>query len=163
MLAVRYIDAEMYELALESLEKAIRIYPENKILFYFAGVSAGRTAKSRMDEAEKRRLLVLAEKYYRRALDLDAQYVEALYGLSVLYVFEMDKVMEAEPLLNRILEIRPNHYDAMFLLARVYVTTGRVEDAVELYDKIGEESGSKTMRQKARENKQQLLEGAYEF
>jgi tetratricopeptide (TPR) repeat protein len=33
MLALEYIDREMYGLALENFEKAIEIYPENKILF----------------------------------------------------------------------------------------------------------------------------------
>lgn len=163
MLAVRYIDAEMYELALESLEKAIRIYPENSILFYLSGVCCGRTAKAKIEEEGKQELLKTAEKYYQRALELDPNYVDALYGLSILYVFEMDRPYDAEPLLDTILQKQPYNTDAMFLLARVYVSTGRIDQAVELYDEIIEETDSRERKQSAQENKQKLLEGAYEL
>ncbi len=163
MLAIEYIESEMYGLAMESLEKAIKIYPENEILFYLGGMSTARMAKSEMDRTVQEELFNKAERYYLRALEIDHDYVDALYGLSVLYIFELDRTLEAEPLLETILEKESKNVDAMFLLARVYVYSGRIEEAVELYDTIIETTSSPEKKQRARENKESILEGAYEF
>ena len=98
-----------------------------------------------------------AEEYYLRAIELDNQFTESLYGLSVLYIFEMDRIPDAEPYLNRILEKETRHIEAMFLLARVYVYEGRIEEAVELYDRIISYGQSSEQRGRAEENKESLL------
>jgi tetratricopeptide (TPR) repeat protein len=163
MLALEYVDREMYGLALEHFENAINIYPENKILFYWSGVCAGRMSKSTVKEEEKQELLKTAEQYYLRAIELDRDYVDALYGLSILYVFEMDRIAEAEPLLKRILQRESRNVDAMFLLARVYAATGRIDNAVDMYDEIIDTTGNEEEKNKARQFKQQLSKGDYEF
>lgn len=162
MLAVAYIDREMYGKALESLEKAIDYYPENSIIFYLAGVCSARMAKAAVNRpAAQETLFEEAENYYLRAISLDTGFVDALYGLSVLYVFEMDRIVDAEPYLERILEKESRNTKAMFLLARVHVYSGRIEDAVELYDEIIDKAQSKQEKERARELKNQVLEGAY--
>jgi tetratricopeptide (TPR) repeat protein len=162
MLAVAYIDREMYGRALENLEEAIDYYPENSLIFYLAGVCSARMAKAAVNRpAEQEELFKEAENYYLRAIFLDNDFVEALYGLSVLYVFELDRVVDAEPYLERILEKESRNTQAMFLLARVYVYSGRVEDAVELYEEIIDKAQSRQEKERARDMKNQVLEGAY--
>jgi pentatricopeptide repeat protein len=164
LLAIEYIDREMYGLALESIHEAIRYFPENPLLFYLAGMSSGRMAKAAVNQPESREVyLSQAEEYYLRAIELDNQFTEALYGLSVLYVFEMDRVLDAEPYLLRILERETRHIEAMFLLARVYVYEGRIEEAVELYDRIIRYGQSPEQRERAEENKQSLLDRQFSF
>lgn len=162
MLAVAYIDRAMYGKALENLEEAIDYYPENSLIFYLAGMCSARMAKAAVNRpAEQEELFEEAENYYLRAISLDNDFVEALYGLSVLYVFELDRVMDAEPYLERILEKESRNTKAMFLLARVYVYSGRIEDAVELYEEIIDKAQSRQEKERARELKDQVLEGAY--
>lgn len=164
MLAVEYIDHDMYGLALENLRKAIDIYPENKILFYLAGVSSARMAKAKVNrQKERENLLNEAEQYYLRALDLDPRYINALYGLSILYIFEMNRTVDAEPYLDTILSIETKNVDALFLLARVYLETGRTKEAVDLYDRIIKTSNSAETKQQARENRERILEGEVEL
>ncbi len=158
LLAVEYIDREMYGPALESIHEAIRYFPENPLLFYLAGMCSGRMAKAAVNQPETREeFLSRAEEYYLRAIELDNQFTESLYGLSVLYIFEMDRIPDAEPYLNRILEKETRHIEAMFLLARVYVYEGRIEEAVELYDRIISYGQSSEQRGRAEENKESLL------
>lgn len=164
LLAVDYIDREMYGLALESIHEAIRYFPENPLLFYLAGMCSGRMAKAAVNQPESRETyLSQSEEYYLRAVELDNQFTEALYGLSVLYVFEMDRPGDAEPYLLRILERQTRHIEAMFLLARVYVYEGRIEEAVELYERIIDLGQSQEQRSRAEENKARLLEMQYSF
>ena len=158
MLAIEYINRSMFGLALEELDRAIRIDPENPQLFFYAGVSAGRFAKAMLDAAERERYLLRAETAYRRAIDLDANHVNALYGLAVLYSFEMDRPEEAEPLLTRILERQTRHLQAMALLARVYAATDRLEEAARMYTRLADTTGDSEIRREALRNRDLVRE-----
>jgi tetratricopeptide (TPR) repeat protein len=162
MLANEYVEREMYGKALESLSEAIYYYPDNPVLHYLAGVSAAHLGASMPSEQRREQYLLQAEKSYRRALELDETYVDALYGLAVLYVFELERPREALPLLQRLLQYERRNVDAMFLLARGYAAVGRIEDAVEMYDRIIETTQIPARKEQARANRRQLLEGSYE-
>jgi len=161
MLAVEYIELKMYGPALEALRKAIEISPANRLLFYYAGVCCAQMATSTPRQEERRRYLKDAEFYYKRAIELKNNYVEALYALAVLYVFEMDRPFDAKPLLEDILNYSSKNIQAMFLLARVNVQLGDVEAAIDLYERIEETSAIEEEREEATSNKKRLLEEYY--
>lgn len=156
MLAMKYIDGEMFNLAREALVEAIQITPENAELFYLTGVCLGRGAKAEMNTETREKMYSDAEEYYKRALDLYPNHIEALYGLSILYIFEIDEPLEAEPYLLRLLDISGKDTDAMFLLARVYAYQGKFEEAVDLYEKIMRLSSDEEQKEKAKGFKEEL-------
>ncbi|TVR03437.1 MAG: hypothetical protein EA403_07010 [Spirochaetaceae bacterium] len=158
MLAIEYINRSMYGLALEELDRAIRIEPENPQLFYYAGVSAARFAKAMVDSGERERYLSRAEAFYLRAIELDSRHVNSLYGLAVLYSFEMDRPEEAEPLLTRILDRQARNVQAMALLARVYATTDRLEEAARMYTQLADITGDPDIRREALRNRDLVRE-----
>jgi cytochrome c-type biogenesis protein CcmH/NrfG len=137
MLALKYVDNGMYGLALEALDEAAAVYPENPILFQYMGVSAARAAKGIIaDTGERARLFARAETAYRRAIVLDPDYVNAMYGLAVLLALELDRPAEAKPLLDGVLTREPKNVDALFLLGRIAYVDGRYEDAMDAYERI---------------------------
>jgi len=79
----------------------------------------------------------------------------------VLYIFELDRALEAEEYVQQALEVRPNSQKTRFLLAAIRVRQNRFEEAIEIYDQIIEETEDATMQQRARENREQLLGGGY--
>ncbi len=163
MLALAYLDRGMYGLALEALDSAIAVYPENPILFYYAGASAGRMAKAEVaDPARVTVLFSRAEASYRRAISLDPGYVNALYGLAVLYAFELDRPADAVPLLDTVLTKEKKNLDAMFLLARVDYTLGRLDAALAEYDRILASSPSEPLKKQAEANRDQVRQEQYE-
>ena len=160
LLAEEFLDQEMYGPALENLEAAMELQPANAVLFYLAGVSSAQTGKAFVSQPERREeYLRQAEGYYLRALELAGSYRECLYAISVLYLFELEEPAQAEQYLNRLLEIDPGNTDAKFVKARMLVETGRIEDAAELYAEIAEEANSRERRNRAMENRKELLEG----
>lgn len=162
MLALKYVDNGMYGLALEALDEAAAVYPENPILFQYMGISAARAAKGLVaDAAERARLLARSEAAYRRALFLDPGYVNALYGLAVLLALELDRPSEAEPLLAEVLAREPKNVDALFLLGRIAYAEGRYEDAVDFYDRIVAARPPQALRDQAERNKRQAKEALY--
>ncbi len=168
ILATRYIDSQMYGEALAALQHAVSYYPANQNLYYYIGVCAGYMANASLDfdatgDTSKRdRYLALAESAYLRALAIDPRYARALYGLGVLYVFEMDKDAEAIPYLETLLTVEKKNYDAMFVLARAYYATGEYEKAIGMYDRVIADSKSAERKADAEANKKIVLDVMYE-
>lgn len=167
LLGTRYLDNQQYGKALEAFQKAIEIYPANQNLYYYVGVSAGYLAEAALDysvsgdRSERERYLALAESAYMRALDIEPRYVRALYGLSVLYVFETGRAQDAIPYLEELLSIEKKHTDAMFVLARAYYVTEQYQKASDIYDLILKTTTDKKLIEDAERNKKVVLDALY--
>jgi tetratricopeptide (TPR) repeat protein len=149
----------LYGEALDALENAARYYPEDEAIHYLIGVSAGNLARSEyFSPAEAAEHYRIAEAAYLRAIDLNERYAKALYGLAVLYVFNLDRPAEAIPYLERFLDINKRDTDGMFVLAAARYMTEDYEAAVELYDKIIGLTKNSEIKKQAEANKQQVLD-----
>ena len=150
-------------------QKAIQIYPTNQNLFYYVGLCAGYMAKASLDynatgtktTTEKYNYLKLAESAYLRAIELEPKYGRALYGLGILYVFELDQSEKAIPHLEKLLSFDTRNFDAMFVLARAYYMQGSYDKAASLYDKIASQTKSEQKKQEALSNKKIVLDASY--
>jgi tetratricopeptide (TPR) repeat protein len=161
MLAVRYMQLGMFQQAYGALQEALKIYPENPVLSYYAGICAARLGQAQVQPEERRQWLERAERHYRRALDLDPLHSETLYALAVLYVYELGRPKEAEGLLVRLLEREKKNADALFLLGNVYYATGRLEEALEVYRRLEGLRLPEDKRRKADENRRTIEEGLH--
>ena len=167
ILGTRYLDNKMYGEALKCFEEALQYYPNNQNLYYYVGVCAGYMSHAAMDfnasgtNEVKYNYLKLAEEAYLRAIQIEDRYVRALYGLGVLYVFELDEPGKAIPHLEKALSIDTKNLDTMFVLARAYYSNYEFDKAVAMYDKIIETTKSEDTRKTAEENKQIVLDAAY--
>jgi cytochrome c-type biogenesis protein CcmH/NrfG len=167
ILGTRYLDNKMYGEALKTFQKAVEYYPANSNLYYYIGVCAGYMANSALDfdatgSSEKRyNYLKLSESGYKRAIELDPKSSRALYGLGVLYVFELDQSEKAIPYLEKLLGFDTKHTDAMFVLARAYYENHEFDKAVALYDKILSLTTSEEKKAEAEANKKIVLDASY--
>ena len=159
MLALKYVDNGMYGLALDALDEAVGVYPENQILFYYMGVSAARAAKGIVADApEQARLLARAEAAYRRAIFLEPAFTNAQYGLAVLLALELGRPAEAGPLLEAVLKQEPKNLDALFLRGRLAYADGRYEDAIDSFERILAGRPPEKVRAQAEGNRRQAKE-----
>lgn len=167
ILGTRYLDTKMYGEALKAFQTAIQYYPVNQNLYYYIGVCAGYMAHAALDynatgsTAERYNYLKLAESAYLRAIDLEDTFVRALYGIGVLYVFELDECEKAIPYLERLLTVDTKNTDAMFVLARAYYVEGEFKKAVNLYDSIVSITKSDVKKREAEANKKTVLDASY--
>lgn len=159
MITLEYMSLEMYNEALKSTAKAVEYFPTSPLLYYYGAVSAAQMTMAVFDDKKDKDYLELAEQYYLRAIALDPGYNEALYGLSVLYIFELNRPFDAEPLLERLIARRRTNFDAVFLLARVKILRGKTDAAVNLYSEIEENAPDDETKQKAKDNRMRLLGG----
>ena len=168
MLGTRYLDSKMYGEALKCFQKAVEFYPDNQNLFYWIGVCAGYMAKASLDfEAtgattpQRYNYLKLAESAYRRAIELDERYGRALYGLAIIYIYEMGELEKGIPYLERFLEIEKRNMDAMFRLAEAYYLNYEFDKAADLYDRIIAQTKDEKKKSLAEQNKKTVLDAAY--
>lgn len=167
ILGSRYLDKKMYGEAFKCYQKAIEYFPQNQNLYYWLGVCAGYLSKSALDyeatadTSKKYNYLKLAESAYLEAVQIEPRYVRALYGLSVLYVFELDESEKAIPYLETLLSVDTGHTDAKFVLANAYYRSGELQKAIDLYDDIEKTSKSEEAKAAAKENKQKVLDVSY--
>jgi tetratricopeptide (TPR) repeat protein len=172
ILATRLQDKGQHGEALEALQHAVQYNPTDEALFYMTGVSAGVMGKSDLDFPDKienprpvsrDEYYDLAEKAYLRAIEINGTYDRPLYGLGVLYVFELNRPADAVSYLQRYIDLNsgnPNGAaDAMFVLARAYYSLGEPRRAVEQYDLIMSITKDKTRIANAQTLRQQALGG----
>lgn len=168
MLGSRYLDSQMYGEALEAFRMATTYYPANQNLYYYVGVCAGYMANQSLDygatgsTSQKYNYLKLSEEAYLEAIKLDPKYARALYGIGVLYLFELDEPSKAIPYLETLAEIEKRNVDGLFLLANAYYQTFEFDKAVEVYDRIISTTTSDEKKSQAEANKRQVLQTAYE-
>jgi tetratricopeptide (TPR) repeat protein len=155
ILAMRYADRNMHNNALEALEWAIYYNGEDPFLFYLRGISAAEVAKnsSGISSNEKERYFEIAERAYLRALEFDITYTRAMYGLGVLYAFELNRPDDAIVQLERFLQIRPSDIDAMAILAYAHYINEDFSRAIDLYDRIANRTNDSGIREEALNNK----------
>ena len=168
MLGTRYLDSKMYGEALKCFQKAIELYPDNQNLFYWVGVCAGYMAKASLDfeatgatTSQRYNYLRLAESAYLRAIELDERYGRALYGLAIIYIYELGEVEKGIPYLERFLDIEKRNTDAMFRLAEAYYLNYDFDKAADLYDRIISQTKDEKKKALAEQNKKTVLDAAY--
>ena len=167
ILGTRYLDNKMYGEALKCFQEALKYYPDNQNLYYYVGVCAGYMSHASMDFGGtgsteiKYNYLKLAEEAYKRAIMIEERYVRALYGIGVLYVFELDEPEKAIPHLEKLLTIDTRNIDAMFVLARAYYSDNEFDKSADMYDKIISTTKSDETRAMAEENKKLVLDAVY--
>lgn len=169
ILGYRYLEEGMYKDALDAYEQAILYYPANPNLYYYVGLCAGYMAEASLDYkavgdlSKREAYLKLSETAYSRALELNPNYTRALYGLAVLYVFELDESDKAIPLLEKLLTIETRDTDAMFVLARAYYVNYEFQLAIDLYDRIIATTASPETKAEAEANKKQVMDIMHDF
>jgi tetratricopeptide (TPR) repeat protein len=157
LLSQAYLQQRMFGPALEVLEQAIFIEPENQTLHQLAGASAGFVAKAQSNAAQRQRYFDMAEFHYQRAIEIAPDFIDARYGLAVLYAFELNEPENALPHLEAILARNELHVPSLFVLARANVELGNVDAAITAYDTIIEHAADDQDRERARRNRQLLV------
>ncbi|MBI9097008.1 MAG: hypothetical protein JEY91_00955 [Spirochaetaceae bacterium] len=159
LIGLKYLDYSMYALALEAFEEALAIYPENPNVLYNAGLASARLSKTEVSEGRSRELLIQAERYYKASLSVNDRFSSPMYGLAILYVYELDQPELAIPLMEVYNTIQKSSMNGRFLLAAAYYASGNEGEAVDIYDEIINTSESDTEIESARANRNAILRG----
>lgn len=159
LIGLKYIDYSMYGLALEAFEEALAIYPENPNVLYYAGLCSARLYKTEGSPDKSQEYLQQAVRYYKGSLAVNNRFSSPMYGLAVLYVYELDQPELAVPLLEMYNSIQKSSFDGQFVLAAAYYGAGDENGAVDTYNAIIEKADDSELVEAARTNRNQILRG----
>lgn len=136
--AVMLMQKRLYREAYNNIMRSLELAPDNTVLLYYAAYSAALFGKAIRPEDHQEGLnwLNKACQYYRLALAIDPDYIDSLYGLAIILVYELNEPEEAIPLLLKIKEKNVANIDAMFVLAAAYYGVGDYEAAIKEYETI---------------------------
>lgn len=153
LLAIQYMEVGMFGLALESLQEALLIEPQNEVLFYLSGVSSMQVAKVYpVANAEYTRLINDAEYAFQRSAELNKEYTDPLLALSMLYIFNKEEPNLALPLLERLRGLEPSNPHVHALIGRVHVADGDFAQATQSYQLAAELYNETEYRQQSLDN-----------
>jgi tetratricopeptide (TPR) repeat protein len=162
ILGTRLSEKGMHVEALKAFQQAMKYNTEEAVLYYLTGVSAGYAGKYALDfernSGEAAHYFDLSEGAYIRAIELDERYTLALYGLAVLYAYELNRPLDAIPRIERYMELRSGDANAMLILGRCYYMSGQYRRALDQYDMIINTSKDPKRRSEAEENKRMVME-----
>jgi tetratricopeptide (TPR) repeat protein len=164
LLAVKYMERGLFGDAYDAALVALRHYPQSSGLYYVAGMSAAYLSKAASAEtgvASRASWLAASEGSYKRAIEFDARNTKALYGLAVLYTFELGDHESALAPLEAYLAIGKKDVDALFVYARALYGSGRLQDAADAYDRVIATTTIDSKKQQAAENKKRILDELY--
>ncbi|SIQ04851.1 Tetratricopeptide repeat-containing protein [Alkalispirochaeta americana] len=156
LLANELMQQGMHGPALEALQRALAIQTDNPVLYYLAAVASGRAARAHRIDGGREKLLEQAEALYRDAIALNPRYRAALFGLSVLLSFELDRPQEALEYARRTAELETKDPAVRFLLAHVLVRTGELAEASRIYDDLARTAPAAEQRRRAAANRDEL-------
>ncbi len=159
LLGIKYTDYSMYDLALEAYEQALEIYPENPNVLYYAGVCSARLSKTAGNESEEIELITNAVRYYQASISINNRHSASMYGLAVLYIYELDQPQLAIELLETYNNIQKSSMRGRFLLASAYYSSGYTNEALDLYNEIIQKSDDNNEVESAYENRNIILGG----
>jgi tetratricopeptide (TPR) repeat protein len=161
ILATRLHDKQMYGDALHALDNAIEYYPTDPSLHYLKGVCSGQMAKASYGN-QTQMYFDLSEEAYLKAINYDPTYSRPYYGLGVLYVYELNRALDAIPYLEKyVYQLRAYDVEALFVLAAAYYMIGDSDKAIAAYDDILSRTRNDEFRNEAMKNKQTILDGVY--
>jgi len=118
-LAVTYAERGLYQNAIDFYERAIALNPQLGALHYLAA-----DTMLRISTADTTR----AEKYLKRAIELDPNIAGAYLSWARLYV-RTNRYAEAAPLLERAVSLQSDLLEAHYQLSRVLMKLKRTDEA----------------------------------
>jgi tetratricopeptide (TPR) repeat protein len=166
LLAIRYMEQGLYGDAYDAAQKALSHFPDYASLYYVSGVSAAFLSRAASAQVagtgvSRAQWLATAESSYAQAIKIDPGYLKALYGLAVLYSFELENFEAALPPIEKYLAIDTKNVDALFVYARSLYGAGKLQQAADAYDRIISISTIETKKREAADNKKIILDQLY--
>jgi len=123
---------ELYTAAVSNLQLAASALPNDKMTWYYLGLSWGQLSRGQPDNADAEHLLEKSDQAYKRALRIDPDFRNALYGRGIVLVIKKD-TDEAERVLQRLVSLEPKEARGYFALGRVYYDRREYHKAENIY------------------------------
>ncbi|HPP86960.1 MAG TPA: tetratricopeptide repeat protein [bacterium] len=140
-LGIKFLQKEMYDLAIEYLSKALAIKPEDVDANYYLGVAYAYKGKYDKSFSFK------AEDLFKKALSFQPDNSIIMYSLSILYYYQLDKKNEAIELMKKSVErAGATEYKPAAMLGKYYYNSGEYFEAINYIKEALNKTTSKELK-----------------
>ncbi|OQY34554.1 MAG: hypothetical protein B6241_04600 [Spirochaetaceae bacterium 4572_59] len=157
-LGLKFLDYKMYGPAKESFSHSLEFSPESGRLYYYRAVALSRLALTRQDPQLRMAEMNLVEQDYRRAIAVEPKFSTPYYSLAILYIYELKRSFEAEPYLKKYVSIERSDSKGQLLYAQLLEDMGKLESAMDHYNKVLSLSSTEEEKEQARVYIQRIKE-----
>ncbi|MBP7653049.1 tetratricopeptide repeat protein [Candidatus Dependentiae bacterium] len=142
-LGVQCLQRQMYDAAIENLNKALKIKSEDADLHYYLAIAYANKGKRDSSYNFK------AEQEYKEALILQPNNSLALYSLGILYYYHLNQKDMAMEVMNKSYQNAAKYeYKPSAMLARFYLEKNEFGEAVKYYKDAAERVSSPKIKAK---------------
>ncbi|MDY6935393.1 MAG: tetratricopeptide repeat protein [Spirochaetota bacterium] len=131
-LGEKYLDRRVWNLAIESLEKAVGYGQDTSIVHYSLAIAYANRGQEVASDEDIRK----AENHYKRALEITPNYYDASYGLGILLFYAKGDKEEGLKIIEGLIIKNRDYYRARFVLGRFYYELGRLNKSLSIYESL---------------------------
>lgn len=142
-LGVKLLQRQMYDPAIDALQKAAAVKSDDADLYYYIGIGFGYKGKTDPIYNFK------SEEYYNKALQLQPDNHLTLYALSILYYFNMGNKQQGFEIMKKARSVaKVFDYKIPAMLGKYYYDAEDYKSAIEFYNESLEKTNNNIIRAK---------------
>ncbi|QFP42021.1 hypothetical protein F9Y90_02755 [Borrelia miyamotoi] len=135
LIGLEFIKLGQYGSAIEYFNKALEQGPDNYLSHFYIGISSYNLAKGMQTRDKIEEYFILAENSFLKAIAVKDDFNEAIFALSNMYVYDLDKQLEAKGYLSRLESMGENCFEFFMLRGANYYSLGDFDNALLFYNK----------------------------
>ena len=135
LIGLEFIKLGQYGAAIEYFNKNLEQGSENHLSHFYVGISSYNLAKRIKTKEKIEEYFMLAENSFLKSISIKNDFKEAIFSLSNIYVYDLDKQLEAKEYLNRLESMGENSFEFFMLRGANYYSLGDLTNALLFYKK----------------------------
>ncbi|WP_421622833.1 hypothetical protein R5397_02905 [Borrelia sp. MN22-0132] len=135
LIGLELIRLGQYGPAIEYFNKNLEYGPDNHLSHFYIGVSSYNLAKGIETKEKVREYFVLSEDSFLKSISIKDDFKEAIFALSTMYVYDLDKQLEAKGYLSRLESMGEDYFEFFMLRGANYYSLGDFDNALLFYKK----------------------------
>ncbi|AHH12318.1 Putative cytosolic protein [Borrelia hermsii YBT] len=142
LIGLEFIKLGQYGPAIEYFNKNLEHGIDNYLSHFYIGVSSYSLAKGMKARDKIKEYFILAENSFLKSISIKDDFKEAIFALSTMYVYDLDKQLEAKGYLSRLESMGENYFEFFMLRGANYYSLGDFNNALLFYKKAKDKAST---------------------
>ncbi|AHH10466.1 hypothetical protein bcCo53_000297 [Borrelia coriaceae] len=142
LIGLELIKLSQYGPAIEYFNKNLEYGPDNYLSHFYIGVSAYNLAKGMQSREKIKEYFILAENSFLKSISIKDDFKESIFALSNMYVYDLDKQLEAKGYLSKLESMGENYFEFFMLRGANYYSLGDFDNALLFYKKAKDKAST---------------------
>ncbi|AHH08263.1 hypothetical protein baBA2_000289 [Borrelia anserina] len=135
LIGLELIKLGQYGPAIEYFNKNLEYGPDNYFSHFYIGISSYNLAKGMATKEKIEEYFILAENSFLKSISIKGDFKEAIFALSTMYVYDLDKQLEAKRYLSKLESMGEDYFEFFMLRGANYYSLGDFDNALLFYRK----------------------------